>query len=759
MDLSSELRAGFARRWKQASRNMPLQVVLAFFLPVIAFLIATRFDPAGSAAIASVAANEADAVDTLSSMIRSGHVLSNVSAVREIFGRHMDVFFIGALPVGKISVDVFAFSVLCRMGACSLSLFMFLRQRIRTSAASSLLLALCYSTLPAALSYGVIPVIGNMMIMLPLVMYAEDYYLCENNKRSFLILTGALSLMIITGPFGVLAGLPFALGMGLIFTLCRTGSIRKILISMGGIIPALVLSLGLTTVVWLPGFYNGDMADSPESNKIRYTFFDMLSSMLDGKVPSSVSIAAPAFTLGIFVLMTVLLFFLNGVIPFRVKLTCLLFTVLTHVTLAVPAVDRYISVYPDRAFASSRLICLALLLIFVSAVSLRNIASSKETDVRISEFLILALIVITNSSANETSPSEFTLYFSAAAAVISGGLLLRFLRGSKVSLKVLCCLAVLGMGINLWHVAPKIIATSDSLSLYDSGNLAELSAELYDMQIPSEDLPLYGNSDDDSYLLITADLSYLEPDSIPDALNNASRAALMSSAYIRADYNIIYNHGISPYGTDLFTFDPEGGQCEMIIGADVEDSGRVIITSGLDARVFITESYTVSDRAYSYAGPFVYEFVPEESAFSIRYATTPAAVMNGSFSLWMIDDEALEALRTATETFDGKTIEGGGNNWMLTYAGTKSVITSVAYDPAIKATAGGRKADTYNYCGLLAILFESDGSGIMPEIRLTSDKGDLVIGAMVSTLSLGAVLGLIYINGSKKSKERSGAAT
>lgn len=752
MDLRSEIRSEIGRCWKAASRNIRLQTALAFFLPVLIFIIATRMKVDSSAAIAAVGANEAEAVKTISAMFSSGHVLSNISAVREILADHTDPLFLMALPAGCLSIKVFAASVLVRIGLCSTAMFLFLRRRVRTSAAASLMFALSYTLMPQALTYGVMPTIADLMIMLPVVMYAEDVYLCQTTRRNFLILTGVSCLMVLTGAYGILCGIPFALAAALIMTLCRTGRIRKILVSMGGIIPSQILAAGLTAIVQFPRFYNGEVSLKPENEKIAYTFFDQLTGMLYGRIPSSVTAGAPAYTTGILVLMLILLFFANRAIPFRVKAAVFLCIAAGHLSAAVPVVDSLVSVYGDRSFAACRLICLMVLLIFAAAVSIRNISFVSERAVCISEALILAVIVISNSSANEITPTEFTLFFSAAAAVVSGGMLLKGLRGNGTSIKVLFIIAFIAMSVNLYRITPDIITTADSLRGYDSGNVDVDTAGLIDKRIPAEDLPLYGDVED-SYLLVTADLSYLQPDSAPDALNCAARSALLRDVYGRADYNVIYNHGTSHYGTDLFTFDPSFGQSELIIGVDIGDADRCIVTSSLDSRVFLTESYIASDRVTTFDMPFIFEITPEDQAFSLRYATTVENVVNGSLSVWTIDRESLQILNDSIRTFDGSVIEDGDYNWLLSFTGPKSVITSIDYDPGIRATAGGRKADTYNYNGLLAVLFESDGSGIMPEIRLKSSKGDLLAGAMISVISAGCLLGLICIGHGKEGKK------
>lgn len=739
-----------SKQWKAASRNNNLQAALAFFLPIMIFLAAVRFDPSSYVPIQSVFVNEAEAVRKLSSMMSSDKVLNRMSAVREILSMHLDPFFFIALIVGKLTQEVFSMIVLIRIGLCGLTSFMFLRKRVKISAAASLLLSFCYCFMPTALTFGLIPALHNMMILLPLVMYVEDVYLCQMNLKNFGLLTAASVLMTLSGPYGLICGVPFILGTGLLMSLCRRGRVKQILIEMGGVIPTQIMAVGISAIVQFPRFHNAVIDLKPDSYKVRYTFFDFLTTTLDGRSSSTLAIGAPIFSLSIFVLITTLLFLMNPRIPFRVKAASLLLYVVCHLSVAVPAVNSLVSFFPDASFDAGRIICLAMLVIFMSAVSVRNMAGVKEYQVCLAEVAVIALVMISNSSANETSPSEFTIFFSVGAALITGGLLLKYLRGNRVAIKVLFCLALLGMAINLWHISSKNISTPASVIGFDAGNMNSAAADTVDFRISDGLLPLYNG--EDSYLLITADLSYLTTDSVPEAINNAARAALLGVVYDHIDYNVIYNHGASHYGTDMFTYDPVDGRCELILGVDLGDADRCIVTSGLRSRVYLTESYPENDKLTVFADPFVYEVIPETSTFSLRLTSSPDGIQNGVFSVWTLNEEGMQQLQDAVKPFNGRKIEGGDFDWLLSFEGEKSVITSLAYDPGIKATVGGRSAVTYDYHGLLAVLFESDASGIMPEIRFKADNSDLVTGAFISLLSVVSLAGLFYISHTHKNK-------
>ncbi|MBR6484018.1 MAG: YfhO family protein, partial [Clostridiales bacterium] len=470
--------------------------------------------------------NAAEDIRGIRDSLKEGDTLVHPEAWRTLISDHFDIFTLLILPFDtEVSVRILKASMFIRFGLAAASMALFLEKTSKNSRLSVLLLSVVYGLSGIGAVSALDIRLLNFMIVIPAVcLFVRKLAVSEDRK--FIFLTAfSFGILFSTGISGLVTGLPLAVAFSLFvsFSFSKTAyetlvNVMKTLLSaaMGG----LMALLPLVCQIGCAG-KTVDVKAAFKDTDVRGVLFDFLTDLTDGKpFDASSAINTPSFGTGMIVLFLLVLFFVNTKIPFGLRAFSGVAFLVYYLSGAVSSADRILSVFENSgSFLWSRYICLLFLMLVAADMSLEKIRSVEKEAVILSMFLVLGIIILSNSSASDVSPSIFSLYFSAAAVIFWCAVVLRAREGNGKLPARAVYIGLAGIIFNYFFcLGPSDFSGSGILF---EGSFASGEDSAFNIVLPeNETFPLFGTSERDLYLVAEGNLSEdLEGKSLPELMN------------------------------------------------------------------------------------------------------------------------------------------------------------------------------------------------------------------------------------------------
>lgn len=688
---------------RRIDQDTLVNAAAAFLLPV--FVLLLIIGNASESFLTSVFVQSTD-IDILRSRFAAGRLFIPDAILDIVTRRFYPSFIICFFIGGNFGKFLFRMFFYLRFGLLGLSMYHFCSGHVKIKRLWGCVIGLLYSLSSISLVSSLDPQIMNIMIVAPIAACAADSLMRNGQKKDFWFAVASFAAFMTGGFNGIISGV--------IFILC-------VLWLFGGLIPggkiwpvikALLLSLICNLAVILPTVMAGmsliDIRSDIKESTGTFKFFDLMCSALDGAVVNVPDEGKfPAISLSVFILMFLLLFFINKTIPYSAKFAGLIIMVILTASCSWSLLNSVLSVYGDAAAsAMTRFAVLTALVFIMAAVSLRNARTLTRNGVFAAVFGILAFIVISNvSSASEVTRSMFTIWYSAAAVIFWGAFLSMVLHDKGRSLDLFAMLAVAGMVLNLWQ--------SFSVSGFDGAwdSVAPYRVNSSSPVILVRDpLPLYGARPE--YILVNSDLRQNnEGKTYPELINKLANAAVADEVFTRADAFPVYLEGVTDQGNGYFLPYEHPG-IEMLLRAEeLNFDSPYYVFSSFDGIHLLTETYSGFETVREIDGPYIKQLDRHSVAVSLRQeGDSPSG--SSELSLWRGNQNAVDALMSRVMPMEGyEALLGGDADGVA--PGYVTVVTSVVYtngyDIRVTGPEGRMPSDTFCYAGKLAVTFNSSG--------------------------------------------------
>ena len=676
---------------------------VAFFLPIIVLLIIISRAPDDF--LYSILTQSAD-IDSIRATFNSGSIFVPETILDILTRRFYPSFLLSLLiggNFGKFLLHIFFYA---RFGLLSLGMHLFVTRHVKTETCWGLVLGLAYSLSSVCLITSVNPQILNIMIAMPYALCASDNLIRRARKFDFWIAVLVFTSFMTGGFAGIITGVLFVLSTA--WLLKGLAQDKKIYPMFTALAVSLVADLTVIIPVLASGMDFIDIKEEFLASTVTFKYFDLLVTALDGTpmhVPFEGSFVM--MSMSIFVLMLVVLFFLNSTIPFKAKLAGIVLIVVIPASASWSLLSSILSVYGDRgAGEAARLGMLCVLLFVMAAVSLRNITSCNRNMIYGALAFVAAVIIIANSSsASEVSRSVFNLWYSAGVAILWCILLLILNGGEEKLSKIFALVAVVGISLNVWYTfsVSSFGGEISSLKPYESDDRAELTVEI------SGGLPLYRGQNE--FIGVRSDLRQIASESdYPELMNLMANASCLDDIFVKTDSFAVFTEGVSDQGEGKFYATTVGAPYEVLVRCENMDlASNYIVFSSFEGTNSLTESYMGTDFTYVYDGAYVKELTIPTNAVTLRQ-TGVAPSETSQLTVWRENAEVIDMLEGMMGQMNGFSgiVEGSDS---LTTSGYMTIITSVPYssnyDIRVANANGTMSSETFNYAGKLAVAFNN----------------------------------------------------
>lgn len=647
--------------------------------------------------------------------------------IREFLSFHVDPFFLIATILPQSLAPKFLyFAYFLRFGLASLTMNRLLRKQMEFGAVFSCLLGVIYSLCAPVLMISSYSSLMDVIILIPLVLSSTVEFYKDNYsmKRGiiFALLFGLT--LIISGNYALLYVVPFVFCAITFLASCTSHKFSRTLVSLICILPYYVVSLLIGGIAIVNSFVASKMVvtkDILATFDFRITIFDTLLRFFAGKPLISGNLT-PALYITIFVLITILAFLINSKIPLRIRVSFIVILILYHLSFASKAWYRLSILFqstdiPSEISANMRFACIAAILIFVSAISLRNMHLLSKRQVFGCTSSIIILLILSNSSAVTEVPSTFSLYFTALAAIISFLLLSNI---NKLDSKTIVTVVLFGLFINLAFVLPisryKASLDDDSI-IFD--NMVTESSYAY----PFEELSFF-EKDVEKYMVLR--------DFTPDANNEIEKLnRIANSAGVRpvfeplSDCKSFFAGGRAPMINGNIA-EEDKGKVEAYVNVNLspyELSRHLMIFSDHEGDIVleITSGEDTSD--VNYLSPVIAPIkTPDTINFQAKFYSLRGSLSNPNnyFDFYTYGDSELQAFEDAALPYDGEFVVPKTNDGTVIY----TVLTGRDYNDSIKVTVNGEEVTTMNIYGKLAFAANPNIDSV---VKISTDNSDLIV--------------------------------
>lgn len=698
-------------------------------------------------------------------MTHTGVGLDDGSELREVLAEKLDpLFLIGTLFGEGVREAWYLSAYLIRIGLAALTMAFLCRKHICCNKLMTIVLSCAYALCAPVLSFSMNSALMNACIILPLVVCCLDRFFRDSRTFNGILIIISTAVLFISGPYGVIFGLPFIALMSIMLVLCmRVDKTQSIIMYLKSI-PFTLIGLALSSVSIVQWILAKEVTLTFNAIKdnlvVKYTLFDFLSKMMDGfgySTKADSGNIAPVFGLSIFVFILFIIFIFNSKVPIRIRISILAIILLYHLSIAFTPLEMVTDpYYLGDGFGAARLCFLAVMIFFFAAVSMKNIKKISDGTLYAVGFLTIILLILSNSSAIDIAPSEFSLYFSGLGGIVVVALLIFYNRSEGILPSILITVAVIiGLGINLSYCL--------SVSQVDTQTITRMSVFQPDVE---DATTAYGydiiSSGEHQFSIASQDVGKIDYIVLPysisadnhqafgtpvDLLNYLSRSTNMDTPIFS-----IKNSTPAFVRSQISTTFPSVGD-EILLVNDYVEGQEVYAMSNFRGRSTFTTFLDDTELHQEFNVPFLVEAEPQENAVnSVRLFYGENVEYNVMFLLYSMDEEALDALNS-------KTLSSGTSLFSLDTSGIPPVVDNVIsvvvgsrYSDLIDVEVNSEEVPTFSIGGFLAFELEYDGTGDM-KVCVGRDNKDIIVGVIISSASLAGVC-LLYYYGKKTMRNR-----
>ena len=662
-------------------------------------------------------------------------------------------FFMGALvPDGMLEAFFFAVYVL-KIGLAAMAMYSFLRRRIALKRTFAIIMGMTYALSSRVIFLSSLSQAMNVVILMPAALSVIYSAARKKTVKSLIMLALTSFIMCVLGTAGTLSGSLFLIAASLIVSFAIDPGTRAALALWGKMVIAILSGIGCALFIIIPRFMaygmTYDLGRLVEDRKVYYSFFDMLSTMFSGSGGSLDYSAVPTIYFGIFSLMLFILFFFNRKIPAKLKFVTLILVALTHIACAVSVVDLTLSFFGySSVITDLRLIGLLTIICYLDAICLVNLDGISDTGVLAAGVSPILAIIVFNGLGGAVSYNVTAMYLPGAVLVV---LCMLFYKMRKDFLPRKYLYPFLIAGLVLIFINTFVTFATGSVEPGDVKASFIKEPEQDKMALISDEEISLFNSDEDKYLIVPEpDTNLLEPSILPVFLNTVSKSVCGELLFVKTNYSVISNEGISVDGDGYFTADSD--TATLVIGADKPAGAKLYVYCGFDGANFLEEDDGESVGSIDLDGAYLKQITRFGSHVEITLGVDDRETVTAPIEVLLLDRDVLDILESKTGLMEGKSfivpsdfaVEGG--NYLL---------TNIPYDKDYNVHINGDKQISLQIQGMLAARFDKGQGG--KDITVTIAKGPqgILLGVSLSSLALAVAISLAVagIAGEKK-KER-----
>ncbi len=730
--------------------NLDVKAILAFAVPVFIMALAFLFARTEPGSILPVEATlrhnktDEDIITTVNDGMRDHDIildsLSSDSAmlrnngIKRIITEYCDPFFILSLGMEGELCLVFLFIVFfVKFGLAGLAMQRLLSSRIGFGAFFEVLLSVLYSLSSTALLSSSSVQLMDLMILFPLMLKGYDELIMPGGKAVNIKTITICVLVFVSGIHGMIQGLFASIIFALFISITRYGRFAGVMRSLARIAMNSLLAIVITAFINIPRFACIEYEKFPqelfEEGGMNYALFDLFSSNASGIAVDSSAYVVPAMYIGIITFMLIMILYLNGNIPIRIKMIIMTVTVMVYATCAYDPVVKILSFsYFSNAGSVARLISLIVILFTAAGISARNLSSAGRNTVYASAFIAIAVVVISNTSENVYGYMNYQLFVTPASAIGAAVFLLSYLRGHdrrKMTAFAVLALAVLFLNTSYSLMMSAVSPSDYVMSRYQdeqSGNEVESDVSLSVLE--------------DRYAFVVVSDDDLVKSAYPDPagmLNDLAAGMMIDEVFAGVEYKEVSNEGFTRDEDGVFYIDA-GDVCELIISADAEEN--IYISSGINGPVHISEMSSRIDRypeRMYYGGPFISRIPCGQGNVEVSLTIDDEGKYFGKAGVYYLRERELDKVMLMTGDIGNGRFTLQEEN--IPYKeGSRSLITGMPYNVNIKVTVQGSECVTYNYQGLLAAHIGNAGTGA--ELEIIPELGGIITGVMLTVVGL-----------------------
>lgn len=680
-----------------------------------------------------------------------------------ISDKNLDLFFLIALILPKsLTSAILTIGYFLRFGAAASLMYWFCCRHAGLRRLYSFLLGMMYSLSSQVVLTAQFAPVMNMVVLLPAALSAFDSYLRERTWKAFGLSSLACALIAASGSCGCLSGIPFLAVSGLVLSVGLYSRKRKILSSWFKIMGAVIAGTAMAAFTVIPRFISMtpkfDVVEAAQSAEMKYKLYDLLKHTYVAQSGGLEMDSAPVFYFGILTIEALVLFWVNFKIPVRVKVHSAVILSVWYISCASSFVSEAVSIFGENStLLASRLICLEVFLFFYAAIALRNIKGVTPGALYAAFLVPMAFLVF---SGNYYSDIQFTptINVGTGLTMLICDLLIRRLTLKPAGTKIKA--AVAGIGALAVTLNASFIMFNNTISLTgteesvftDPGE--DVVEDYYDPD-EEEGFSLFAKTP--GFLLLSDDISSYKPTTFIDAFNYMSGKALAGECFKEYNLTLVYSDQVEHKENDLYSAGTGFSSITFEINCDKDD--KLFVYSGFDGEVTLRNTNGDFEEEKDFTGPFIAELEANEGKHELAIFIGLDEQAENRLAVMRVRQSAKDALEKSTHPISNNSFSFRFKDLPGQTDGTKSFITSVPYEPAVRITVNGRTCRTFEYMGLTGCVFESSENTGEYAVRISKTVPGLSGGIAVSVAVCLAVVAipLIYKYTYKNNKKGKGS--
>ncbi|MBR2524568.1 MAG: YfhO family protein [Clostridiales bacterium] len=732
---------------KSAGSYLPL--FLAFVLPaliVFAAYMAAQIEPGKILPVdATLRRKEADQ-DLISAVTEETGVIESYrsgdpDSITVLITEYLDPFTVPALLLEGRSLEILLMTAFfLRFGLAGFSMYLLLKRRFGAAPYFKVLFSVLYGVSSVCLGASGSVSGMDLMILLPFLagaLYDGTADLDTGNKLKIVLFSFLVSL---SGLPGLLTGLIAILAFSIYSSCIWHGEIYDITVSSLKASLLGVSGILISGIVNVPRLHAMNISGFPEklfeNGKVNYKLFDLISNAASGMAVTSRESYVPAVYTGIITMALIIMLFLNRKVPLRIKATLGMIMIFIYASVSYSPIERILSLFvPSYVYISSRIGVLAVLVIISAVMSLDYMKGAQVSLIYGSGFIILAVLVIANSSENIYGFMNYQLFMTFLSAVAVTCFLIhersKASRGGRICWAIVSILAVTA-NVSYVFMMSDVDPADYRICEYKTGKTDESVITDVDGVIP-----ILG--DEDSYVLLNRDqFSPVSGDSVASSVNRMASGLMIGEIFTPFFTEELVNNGFEYSEGYRYRISGEGS--ELVLGVDNYEGFRLFISSGFAGHTECAVlNYDLDDPGSedAFEAPFIKEIRGREDSFEVSlYADEMDQV--SEFGIYTVDEQILaEFTDRAGRISDGRfTITGP------IYA-ESTVITGIPYDGGITVTVDGRRADTYSFLGRLSFDPSSIEEGSVVQLKRADNS--LLYGTLSALAGAAVCAAFVFI--------------
>ncbi|MCR4688628.1 MAG: YfhO family protein [Saccharofermentans sp.] len=680
--------------------------------------------------------------------IRGGAVFADRWSI--ISAQGFDPFFLLALLLPGFAQNITLAGFFLKFGIAAGIMYVFLNKHTGAAPAFALVLSEVYAFSSQVIFTAQFNAVMNLTILMPLFMCVVDTYLRRRTYTDFIKLSIVTALMGLCYLPGLFAGLPFAIIMTLVMCIALYSGFAKCMKSFASALMPILLGLVIPSFTWIPllGTYEITFTfeEAYDNAAMNFKLYDILSNMFAFSSGSMSNINPPVFYIGLITIVLIAIFLMNGKIPFRLKVSVLIISVLTYATMASSFMRWFSLPYGQNPIISaSRLIAFTALLMFACGISARNMRDIQTGVIYAAGLIPCAFVVLTGNPGSDITRNTLVL-IGTIAGFIAWMLFIKTCaagRANKAFLIAFLVAAILVIGFNTYKIASLNTISHDfTMDPYNEPEESESMGVFYD-EDGDTDLSVFTDSNEVRYLILSSDMSQMQGTYL-DKINAAARAALAENVFDIEELRLASASNLTCPGVGYYSILP--GFNSATFNCDIEDGGEYYLCSSFHCPISIEQASKTFELQDVYDGPFLHKVDNVAASYGITMYFNANEEETASIALGRLDPDGRDLLNSITRSAETGEISFRFDDIPGRAGGIKMVVTNIPYEPALTVKVNGRTCDTVSYAGLLAFTFSASSDRDTYNIDIDKSVAGLGAGIFISVTGIVLLLAIGVIN-------------